>query len=117
MTNPLLQLKAQGQSVWLDDIDRGQLRSGLFGRLIDEAALAQALAQRRIAGAALDVFSAEPLAEESPFWKLENCLITPHSAALTQNLWQRHYVLLADNLRRYLDGQPLLGVVDKARGY
>ena len=36
MINPLLQLKAQGQSVWLDDIDRGQLRSGLFGRLIDE---------------------------------------------------------------------------------
>jgi transaldolase len=42
MTNPLLQLKAQGQSVWLDDIDRGQLRSGLFGRLIDEDGLSGA---------------------------------------------------------------------------
>jgi hypothetical protein len=42
MTNPLLQLKALGQSVWLDDIDRGQLRSGLFQRLIDEDGLSGA---------------------------------------------------------------------------
>ena len=42
MTNPLLQLKALRQSVWLDDIDRGQLRSGLFGRLIDEDRLSGA---------------------------------------------------------------------------
>ncbi|TMC88853.1 MAG: transaldolase, partial [Chloroflexi bacterium] len=42
MTNPLQELKALGQSVWLDDIDRGQLRSGLFGRLIDEDGLSGA---------------------------------------------------------------------------
>ncbi len=42
MTNPFLELKALGQSVWLDDIDRGQLRSGLFGRLIDEDGLSGA---------------------------------------------------------------------------
>ncbi len=87
------------------------------GALVDEAALIAALRQKRIAGAALDVFSAEPLPPESPLWDLENVLITPHSAAVTERLWTRHYELLSDNLRRYLAGEPLRGLVDKHRGY
>ncbi len=87
------------------------------GALVDEAALAAALKRHTIAGAALDVFAAEPLPAESPLWKLENLLITPHTAAVTVRLWERHYELFADNLRRYLAGQPLRGVVDKSRGY
>ncbi|MGH9492202.1 MAG: D-2-hydroxyacid dehydrogenase [Terriglobales bacterium] len=87
------------------------------GALVDEAALAAALEKHTIAGAALDVFATEPLPAESPLWGLENLLITPHTAAVTERLWERHYELLADNLRRYLAGEPLRGVVDKSRGY
>ena len=87
------------------------------GALIDEPALVSALRERRIAGAALDVFEQEPLAEDSPFWEMDNVLITPHSAALTERLWERHFELLSDNLRRFMAGAPLLGMVDKALGY
>ena len=85
--------------------------------LIDEPALVTALREGSIAGAALDVFEPEPLAEGSPFWEMENVLITPHSAALTERLWERHFELLGNNLRRFMAGAPLLGTVDKARGY
>src|SRR5260370_1617686 len=87
------------------------------GALIDEEALLECLQKKQIAGAALDVFSTEPLPPESPFWLLENLLITPHTAALTSKLWERHYALIADNLRLYLAKQPLRTVVDKEKGY
>jgi len=87
------------------------------GPQVDEAALADALRNRRIAGAALDVFEKEPLPSESPLWELENLLITPHTAGLTEKLWQRHYALFSENLRRYLAHKPLLSVVDKLKGY
>jgi phosphoglycerate dehydrogenase-like enzyme len=87
------------------------------GALIDEAALAQALRQQQIGGAALDVFEKEPLAAESPLWDMENVLITPHTAGLTEKLWERHYILISENLHRYFAHQPLLSVVDKQKGY
>lgn len=87
------------------------------GPLVDDHALLQALEQRAIAGAALDVFEHEPLPPDSPYWDMPNVLITPHSAALTDKLWERHFALLTQNLRRFLSGQPLLSVVDKQRGY
>jgi phosphoglycerate dehydrogenase-like enzyme len=87
------------------------------GPLIDEAALLQALKHRRIAGAALDVFNEEPLPADSPFWSLDNALITPHTAAVTDRLWERHYRLIVENLKRFMAGQPLLNQVDKTRGY
>ena len=87
------------------------------GALVDEVALAAALRENRIGGAALDVFPKEPLAEDSPLWDLPNLLITPHTAALTDRLWERHYSLFSENLRRYLSGEPLLAVVDKRKGY
>lgn len=87
------------------------------GALIDEPALVATLQEKRIAGAALDVFPKEPLAPDSPLWDLSNLLITPHTAALTDKIWERHYVLFSENLRRYLAGQPLLDVVDKRKGY
>jgi len=87
------------------------------GPLVDEAALAAALRARKIGGAALDVFPKEPLAAESPLWDLPNLLLTPHTAALTDKLWERHYGLFSENLRCYLAGRPLLGVVDKKKGY
>lgn len=87
------------------------------GPQVDEPALADALRSHRIAGAALDVFEHEPLPADSPLWDLENLLITPHTAGLTEKLWDRHYELFSENLRRYLSHQPLLHVVDKRKGY
>src|SRR5882762_1768254 len=87
------------------------------GPLIDEAALADALRSHRLGGAALDVFPKEPLPGDSPLWDLENLLITPHTAALTDKLWSRHYDLIRENLRRYLAHEPLLAMVDKDKGY
>lgn len=87
------------------------------GPLVDEAALLEALQNRRIGGAALDVFEEEPLPPESPFWSLDNLLITPHTAAVTDKLWDRHYHLIVENLTRFLEARPMLHEVDKQRGY
>ena len=87
------------------------------GAQVDELALAEALRRRSIAGAALDVFEHEPLPQDSPLWDLDNLLITPHTAGLTDKLWNRHYELFSENLRRYLSHHPLLSVVDKQKGY
>jgi phosphoglycerate dehydrogenase-like enzyme len=87
------------------------------GALIDEFALTETLRNRRIGGAALDVFDREPLPADSPLWDLDNLLITPHTAAITHKMWERHYELIHENIRRYLAGEPLLGLVDKQAGY
>src|ERR1700739_102270 len=85
--------------------------------LVNEPSLAAALREKKIGGAALDVFPKEPLAPDSPLWDVPNLLITPHTAALTDKLWERHYALFSENLRRYLTSEPLLSVVDKQKGY
>jgi phosphoglycerate dehydrogenase-like enzyme len=87
------------------------------GSLVDEAALADALREKKIGGAALDVFEKEPLPPDSPLWDLENLLITPHTAGMTDRMWERHYALFSDNLRRYMSGRLLLALVDKNSGY
>jgi phosphoglycerate dehydrogenase-like enzyme len=87
------------------------------GAQVDEGAVVEALRAGRIAGAALDVFEREPLPADSPLWSLENLLITPHTAGLSEKLWHRHYELFSENLRRYLARKPLQFVVDKRKGY
>jgi phosphoglycerate dehydrogenase-like enzyme len=87
------------------------------GPLVDTKALAVALRDKKLGGAALDVFDQEPLPSDSPLWDLESLLLTPHTAGLTDKLWERHYVLITENLRRYLAHQPLLVQVDKTKGY
>jgi phosphoglycerate dehydrogenase-like enzyme len=87
------------------------------GSLVDEVALVAALRNRQLAGAALDVFSEEPLPRRSRLWKIPQVLITPHTAFLTEKVWERHYALFADNLRRYFAGQPLIELIDKTKGY
>ncbi len=87
------------------------------GPLVDHIALADALRNHRIGGAALDVFPREPLEPDSPLWDIDDLLITPHTAALTEKLWERHYSLIRENLRRYLGQEPLLAAVDKTKGY
>ncbi len=87
------------------------------GALVDESALLRALETTSIRAVALDVFQTEPLPSESPLWGVENLFITPHTAALTDKLWERHYQRLVENLHRYCGGEPLLGQVNKQRGY
>ena len=87
------------------------------GGIVDERALLDALRSGAIAGAALDVFEAEPLPADSPFWDVPNVLITPHVSAETAETFEGRRRIFRENLRRYLSGRPLLGVVDKQAGY
>ena len=87
------------------------------GKLVDEGALVAALRAGTIGGAALDVFTHEPLAAESPLWDMPNVLITPHTAGFRSDHWDAATKLFADNLRRFERGAPLVNVVDKHAGY
>lgn len=77
------------------------------GDVIDEAALLETLAAKRIAGAYLDVFSKEPLPADSPFWQLDNVVITPHNAGARNDYVAQVDRIFFDNLQRFLEGQPL----------
>ncbi|MHB0878485.1 MAG: D-2-hydroxyacid dehydrogenase [Anaerolineae bacterium] len=83
------------------------------GAVVDETALARALREGWIAGAGVDVFEVEPLPADSPLWDLENAIVTPHIAGDSPNYWKRLMLLLAENVRRDIAGEPLLNVVDK----
>jgi phosphoglycerate dehydrogenase-like enzyme len=82
------------------------------GTVIDEAALAERLQDGTLKGAALDVFSEEPLPQDSPLWGLENVIVTPHDIALTENEEPRIVELFIDNLRRHRAGEPLRNALD-----
>lgn len=87
------------------------------GGVVDQAALLSALQERRIAGAALDVFVDEPLPSNSPFWKLPNTIITPHVGGMSVHYNARAIDLFVENLKRYLTGAVLLNRFDVQRGY
>ena len=100
-----------------------RLRAGAYlynvsrGPVIDEAALVEALRAGTLGGAGLDVFEDEPLPATSPLWDLPNVILTPHVAGLTPLYYQRTAALFADNLDRFLSGQPLENRFDSTRGY
>jgi glyoxylate/hydroxypyruvate reductase len=87
------------------------------GGVVDEEALVEALAERRIAGAVLDVFATEPLPPGSPLWTLPNVLVSPHAAALSERENERIVELFVANLRRFLDGRPLAKAVEPGVWY
>lgn len=103
------QLKAMKHDAYIINVARGEI--------IDEKALVQALKEHWIAGAGLDVFATEPLPASSELWSLENALIGPHISGATPNYNDRAVDLFAENLKRYLDGESLLNLVDKTREY
>ncbi len=85
---------------------------------MDEPALVAALQAGRLRGAALDVFAEEPLPEGSPLWRLDNVLLSPHTADRTTTWLDEAMAVFLENLRRFRAGEPLLNVIeDKKRGY
>jgi len=87
------------------------------GHLIDDAALIAAAGAKKIGGAILDVFRQEPLPETHPFWKAEGIIVLPHIGGGHPTRDKIVARLFVDNLGRFLDGQPLKEVVDRAAGY
>ncbi len=81
------------------------------GETYDVEAFLEALKERRLAGAGLDVTDPEPLPEGHSLWKLSNVLLTPHMAGKSEKVWDRQFSLLKENLERLADGLPLLNVV------
>jgi len=94
---------------WLVNVGRG--------KLVDTAALVDALRERRLGGAALDVTDPEPLPDDHPLWSIEDVVITSHAA----NTWEMALPELADRVRRNVErfarGEPLEGLVDVRLGY
>jgi len=87
------------------------------GGVLDQTALAKALAGQRLRGAALDVFEAEPLPEDSPFWDMDNVIVTPHCSSVYDGWELKSVEMFCDNLVRFLAGDALKNVVDPQRGY
>jgi phosphoglycerate dehydrogenase-like enzyme len=87
---------------------------GMTTRLDD---LVDALRAGEIAGAALDVFEQEPLPADHPLWTMPGVMITPHTAGHGPYLDERRFQVLSDNARRFLAGEELRNVVDKARWF
>jgi phosphoglycerate dehydrogenase-like enzyme len=102
-------IAAMRPDAWLINTGRGSL--------VDESALARALAARAIGGAVLDVFSTEPLPAKSPFWDTPNTVVTPHVSGGDASSAAIFADLVAQNLARYAAGDALINVVDPVREY
>lgn len=88
------------------------------GGIINQTALAQALREKRIYAAALDVFETEPLPEDNELWDLENLIITPHIAGGTQYEAKYIFEIFKKNIRQFMEEKfPLINEVDKQRGF
>lgn len=99
--------RAMKKSCYLVNVGRGAL--------IDEDALAEALAEGELSGAVLDVFQTEPLPKESPLWHTPGLIVTGHVAA---NSWPQDIArIFRENYRRYLAGEPLKYRIDFEKGY
>jgi glyoxylate/hydroxypyruvate reductase A len=85
------------------------------GAVVNEEDLVQALQTRQIAGAVIDVTKEEPLPPESPLWDCPNLIVSPHLSG--PSLPEDMVAVFAENFRRHLRGEPLVGVIDFARGY
>lgn len=103
------EIAAMKPTAFLVDVSRGGV--------VDHAALIPALKDRKIAGAALDVYPEEPLPADSPLWKLPNVILTPHISGNTVHYNERAIDLFIENLQRYLNSLPLYNLIDLERGY
>lgn len=110
---------------------RGMIDAGILGKMkptaylidisrggvVDHGSLIEALQDKRIAGAALDVYPVEPLPESSPLWTMSNVILSPHVAGNSPHYQEQAVDLFTQNLRRYLSEQPLLNLYVPERGY
>jgi len=103
------ELRTMKETCYLINISRGSV--------VDESALIQALQQKWIAGAVLDVFEKEPLPRESPLWALENVIITPHIAGDFEGYVERVIRIFSENFAQWKSDNPLINEVDLAKGY
>jgi phosphoglycerate dehydrogenase-like enzyme len=87
------------------------------GGIVNEAALVDALEEGRLAGAALDVTETEPLPVGDPLWTAPNLIVTPHASAASQLTTDLGWSILAENVGRFVRGEPLMNLVDKKRGW
>jgi phosphoglycerate dehydrogenase-like enzyme len=107
----------------IDDAALSAIKAGAWvinvarGGLIDEGALLRALRSGPLGGAVLDTFRQEPLPETSPYYRLSNCIVTPHTSWSSGAVLGRTFDVFCDNLRRYRAGEPLRHVVDPTAGY
>jgi phosphoglycerate dehydrogenase-like enzyme len=85
----------------------GYLVNTARGPIVDEAALLETLQQRKIAGAAIDVFSVEPLPVDHPFRKLDNIVLTPHLGYVTEESFRNHYSQMVEGIDAWFKGEPL----------
>ncbi|MCA8995646.1 MAG: D-2-hydroxyacid dehydrogenase [Planctomycetaceae bacterium] len=105
----LEQFRQMKNSAWLINIGRGAI--------VDLQDLTEALEQGTIAGAALDVYETEPLPADHPLWGIENVILTPHIAAASPRIAERHLETLLENIRRFVANQEPLTVVDKRKWF
>jgi phosphoglycerate dehydrogenase-like enzyme len=103
------ELAAMKPEAFVIDVSRGSV--------IDHIALIRVLKDKKIAGAALDVFPEEPLPKDSPLWKFSNVILSPHIAGISPYYDQRAVALFTENLRRFLAGETLFNLVDIDRRY
>ena len=87
------------------------------GKNTDTGELIAALKSGKLGGAGLDVTDPEPLTRGHELWTLANVIITPHIAYMTDRGFERNRLVITENLRRYINGERLLNVVDIDRGY
>jgi phosphoglycerate dehydrogenase-like enzyme len=103
------ELAAMKRSAYFINVGRGPT--------VDETALATAVADGRIAGAAVDVFAQEPPPANHPLYGVDNVIVSPHVSGFLPSYDDKCSELFADNVRRFLGGQPLVNLVDRVKGY
>ena len=104
-------LAAMRPDAWLLNVGRGAL--------VDQPALVEALDDGTIGGAWLDVTTPEPLPPDDPLWRARNALVAPHVSGMgdLDALWHQSALLLAEQLRRDLAGEPKLNLTSGSAGY
>ncbi len=103
------QFEAMKKSAYFINVSRGGV--------VQTKSLVDALQKNQIAGAGLDVTDPEPLPDDHPLWKLHNVIVTPHIGGASEDGQERQWRLYRENIRRFVAGEKLLCVVDKAKGY
>jgi phosphoglycerate dehydrogenase-like enzyme len=103
------ELTAMKSTAYLVDVSRGGI--------VKNTALKNALQEKKIAGAVLDVFEQEPLPKDHPIWDTPNLIISPHIAGVSNHYNERAVDLIVENVKRYLNNNSLLNTLDLDEGY